>query len=229
MRHSSRSMESSLLKRRIKKLEQALKAQTNLQERSKQIEVGKRVAELEASENACDISLPLTETEMERQSRILSALEGPSQERLVNNPAPGRRVLESSHCQPSQAPNFPNAFYRIPFIKIEPFGGNVVEFPAWKIAFNALIENQLTSIKLKINLLSQHLCGEAKSLVLGLLSNHTESSYQATRNQLKQRYGNPTIISQVFLDKLHEWPPIKSHQVEELLKFSDLLVQISEI
>ena len=88
---SSRSTEKSLLKRRIEKL----KAQTNLQERSKQIEVEKRVAELEAGEDACDISLPPTETEMERQSRILSALEGPSQERLVNNPAQGRRVIES--------------------------------------------------------------------------------------------------------------------------------------
>ena len=83
-------------------MEQALKAQSDLQERSKKIEDGKRVAELEAGENACDISLPPTETEMERQSRILSALEGPSQERLVNNPAPGRRIIESSHCQPSR-------------------------------------------------------------------------------------------------------------------------------
>ena len=60
---SSRSTKKSLLKRRIEKLEQALKAQSNLQERSKQIEDGKRVAELEAGENACDISLPPTEME----------------------------------------------------------------------------------------------------------------------------------------------------------------------
>ena len=105
----------------------------------------------------------------------------------------------------------------------------MVKFPTWEIAFNALIESQLSLIELKINLLSQHLCRKAKSLVLGLLSNHTESSYQAARNRLKQRYGNPTIISQAFIDKLHEWPPIKSHQAKELLKFSDPLVQISEI
>ena len=76
-----------MLKRRIEKLEQALKIQTYLQERSKQIEVGKRVAELEAGEDACSISFPPKETEVERQSSILSALEGPSDERLVNNPA----------------------------------------------------------------------------------------------------------------------------------------------
>ena len=54
---SSRSTKKSLLKRRIKKLEQTIKAQSDLQERSKQIE------ELEAGENACDISLPPTETD----------------------------------------------------------------------------------------------------------------------------------------------------------------------
>ena len=97
---SSRSTESSLL-RRITKLKQALKAQTNLQERSKQIEVGKRVAESETGKNVCDISLPPMETQVERQSHILIPLKGPSQERLVNNPAPGRRVIGSSHCQPS--------------------------------------------------------------------------------------------------------------------------------
>ena len=122
---SSKSTKKSLLKRRIEKLEQALKAQSDLQERSKKIEDGKRVAELEAGENACDISLPPTETEMERQSRILSALEGPSQERLVNNPAPGRRIIESSHYQPIQAPNFPSAFYRIPDVKVESFVSSV--------------------------------------------------------------------------------------------------------
>ena len=53
---SSRSTEKSLLKKRIEKLEQALKIQTNLQERSKKIEIGKRVAELEAGEDACNIS-----------------------------------------------------------------------------------------------------------------------------------------------------------------------------
>ena len=60
-------------------------------------------------------------SQVKRQSRILSALEGPSQERLVNNPAPGSRIIESSHSQPIQAPNFPSAFCRIPNVKIEPF------------------------------------------------------------------------------------------------------------
>ena len=146
------------------------------------LKLEKRLAQLQAGEDACDISLPPTETKVERQSRILSALEGVSHERLANKHAPERRVLESFHCRPSQAPNFPNAFCRIPAVKIEPFGGNLVEFPAWKIAFNALIESQLSSIELKIELPSQHLCGEAKSLLLDLLSNHIESSYKAARS-----------------------------------------------
>ena len=117
----------------ITKLEQALKIQTNLQERSKQIKVEKRVAELEAGEDACNIFLPPTETKVERQSRILSALEGPSQERLVNNPVPRRRAIESSHYQPSQAPNFPSAFYQMPDVTIEPFVDMWLNSPLGKL------------------------------------------------------------------------------------------------
>ena len=172
---SSRSTEKSLLKRRIEKLEQALKAQTNLQERSKQIEVGKRVAEFEAGEDACDISLPPTETEMERHSRILSALEGPSQERLVNNPAPGRRVIESSHCQPSQAPNFPSAFYQIPDVKIEPFGEAAANF----VRNNFNVDDgpiSVSSVKKAIELLqnSRDLCARAGLKLHEVVSNKLE-------------------------------------------------------
>ena len=168
---SSRSTEKSLVKRRIEKLEQALKAQTNLQERSKQIEVGKRVAELEAREDACDISLPPTKTEMERQSRILSALEGPSQD----NPAPGRRVIESSHCQISQAPNFPSAFYQIPDVKIEHFGKAAVNF----VRNNFNVDDGLilvSSVKEAIDLLqnSRDLCARAGLKLHKVVSNKLE-------------------------------------------------------
>ena len=59
--------------------------------------------------------------------------------------------------------------YQIPKVKIEPFGGNATEFPAWEIAFDALKGHKDISVVLKLNLLSQHLKGEARSLVIGLL------------------------------------------------------------
>ena len=119
--------------------------------------------------------------------------------------------------------------YQLPQIKIEAFNGKVTEYPAWEIAFNALIDQNVESVELKLNLLSQHMTGEAKSLVSGLLTNHTEAAYAAARSRLKERYGNPSIISQAFLNQLEEWPQIKANQPHELQHFSDMLVQIAEI
>ena len=118
---------------------------------------------------------------------------------------------------------------RIPDIKIEAFSGNVVDFPSWEIAFDAIVDSHVHCTDVKINMLCQHLAGDAKSLVLGLLSHRSETSYKAARKRLKERYGNPSILCQAFLDRIEEWPVMKANQPRELQQFSDLLVQIAEL
>ena len=102
--------------------------------------------------------------------------------------------------------------YRLPDVKIQPFDDNIVDYPAWEIAFNAIVDGQVNNIDLKINLLSQHLTGDARSLVIGLLSQRTKSSYDAARKRLKDRYGNPSILCQALLDKIEDWPIVKPNQ-----------------
>ena len=42
--------------------------------------------------------------------------------------------------------------------------------------------------------------------------------------------GNPTIISQAFIDKLPEWPQIKAHQAKKkCFTFFDLLVKYQKL
>jgi len=136
---------------------------------------------------------------------------------------------ESNKLYESVSTKLPVANYKLPSIKINTFSGNVTEFPSWEIAFDALIEQQVTSVHVKLNLLSQHLHGEARSLVIGLLSNQTEHAYLAARARLKERYGSPSIINQAFMSKLDDWPQIKVGQPKELQQFSDFLTQIMEI
>ena len=82
---------------------------------------------------------------------------------------------------------------QLPTIKMEPFGGAITKHPSWEIAFNALIEWNVHSTELKLKLLGQHLTGEAKVLVSGLLTNYTETAYLTAK--LEDRYGNPSLIS----------------------------------
>ena len=228
----------SSLDQKIKRLEEeALKAKLTYErsrdkfrEELKQLRIKTKAKESQ-KQSISDrrASLPPPETDTERRNRILNSIKNSKVNVTENeNDVVGARVVEVSG-QPVLPPQTPVMSCRLPEVKIEPFSGNVLEFPAWEIAFNALIENRVSSVAMKINLLSQYLCDEARSLVLGLLCNYSEDSYKAARKRLKQRYGNPTIISQAFLDKLHNWPSIKPNQAKELQQFSDLLIQIAEI
>ena len=114
-------------------------------------------------------------------------------------------------------------------IEIDAFSGNLIEFPAWEIAFDALIDQQVSFVELKPNLLSHHLSGEAKSLVLGLLFNQTKQAYEATLARLKERFGNPSMLNHAFLDKLGSWPQVKANQLKELQRFSDFFTQICAV
>ena len=75
--------------------------------------------------------------------------------------------------------------YRLPDVKTQPFDCNIVDYPAWEIAFNAIVDGKVNNIDLKINLLSQHLTGDARSLIMRLLSQRTKGSYVAARKRLK--------------------------------------------
>ena len=138
-------------------------------------------------------------------------------------------LVKTGRGNQSLNPASPLIGYQLLKIKIEAFNGKVTEYPAWEIAFNALIDQNVQSVELKLNLLSQHLTGEAKSLASGLLTNHTDAAYAAARSRLKERYGNPNLVSQSFLNQLEEWPQNKANQPHELQHFSDTLVQIAEI
>ena len=182
----------------------------------------------EIKDTTTTTTLP-SESNEEKQERILRSFENSSSiDRLES---PKKEKIQDVKIKPKVA-NCASSFsstYRIPRIKIEPFDGSIVDFPAWEIAFNALIDDQVESTDVKINLLSQHLIGEARQLVIGLLSQQTESCYHAARKRLKERYGNPNILSQAFLNKIEERPLIKPHHPKELQQFSDLLVQIAEV
>ena len=243
---------SSIQEDRIKKLERVaelkarlpyVEAESKLRQQMERLKMEEEIAGLEAGAGASKkaeleefghgsgeelSSLPLESNE-EKQERILRSFENSSS--VVRLESPKKEKIQAAKIKPKVA-NCASSFsstYRIPRIKIEPFDGSIVEFPAWEIAFNALVDDQVESTDVKLNLLSQHLVGEAKQLVIGLLSQQTESCYHAARKRLKERYGNPNILSQAFLNKIEEWPVIKPHHPKELQQFSDLLVQIAEI
>ncbi|XP_078495461.1 uncharacterized protein LOC144750543 [Ciona intestinalis] len=129
----------------------------------------------------------------------------------------------SGYSQPSL--NLGN--YQLPMIKINIFAGNVLEFPAWETAFEALVERKSTFVAQKLNLLSQYLIGEPRELVQGYLLLQTEEAYYEAKARLKARYGNDSIIAKAFIDKLNNWPRIHVEDSNSLQKYADFINQVA--
>ncbi|XP_070547949.1 uncharacterized protein [Ptychodera flava] len=118
--------------------------------------------------------------------------------------------------------------FRLPQVKVEVFSGNPLQFPNWESSFNSLIESRTQSPDERLNLLSQHLSGEPKSMVSSYLLLQTEEAYIQAKAELKQRYGNNTIISKAFIDKLASFPKVQPRDAIALRRFSDLLNEFAQ-
>ncbi|XP_078484851.1 uncharacterized protein LOC104265901 [Ciona intestinalis] len=116
--------------------------------------------------------------------------------------------------------------YRLPDIKVDVFDGTPIKFPSWETAFDALVESRSSCVAQRLNLLQQHLRGEPRELVDGLFLLQSEEAYYEARRKLKERYGNDSLISKAFTDRLYAWPRLQQNDSMGLRRFSDFLNQV---
>lgn len=105
------------------------------------------------------------------------------------------------------------------------FQGDILEYPKWESAFDALIEEDGDPSR-KLYYLGQYTGGVAQRTINGLLGLRTEDAYARARNMLKERYGNPYRIYEEYRKKLFNWPTCKTGM--ELQELSDFLVMTQE-
>ena len=98
----------------------------------------------------------------------------------------------------------------------------------WENAFGSLIDSAPVTAKQKLHLLYQYLGGKAKKVVeqLQYLVENPEGAYREARKILKERFGNPAIISTDFEKKLVNWSKIGLNDTVSLEEFSDFLQQV---
>ncbi|XP_071850190.1 uncharacterized protein [Apostichopus japonicus] len=106
------------------------------------------------------------------------------------------------------------------------FGGDPLQYPDWKISFDGLIEQHVSSAD-RIHYLKRYSGGAAKEVVNGYFLLKDESAYQKAEDVLEERYGNPYMIAEAFREKLDKWPRIDPKNHEELRRFSDFLLPCS--
>ena len=105
------------------------------------------------------------------------------------------------------------------------FEGDILEFPKWESAFDALIEEDGDSSR-KLYYLGQYTGGAAQRTINGLLGLRTEDAYTRARKMLKERFGNPYRIYEEYRKKLFSWPTCKLGK--DLQELSDFLAMTQE-
>ena len=114
----------------------------------------------------------------------------------------------------------------LPIPKRPVLSGNILEYPKWSSAFDALIEENAVKPSHKLYYLGEYTTGKAQTMINGLLGLQTEDAYLRARNILKDRFGDPFKVYKAYHQKLWAWPVCST--VIELQEFSDFLVMTEE-
>ena len=114
----------------------------------------------------------------------------------------------------------------VPVPKPPVFDGNILEYPKWENAFDALIEDQVVLPNYKLYYVGEYTSGAAQKTISGFLGLRTDDAYKRARKVLKERFGDPFRIYEAYRDKLRNWSPCVTSA--ELQEFSDFLVMTQE-
>lgn len=115
---------------------------------------------------------------------------------------------------------------QLPKISVPVFNGDPLQYPLWRNSFSALIDNQPLDATTKLNYLNQYVSGKPKLLVEHYMLIGTDEAYVKARDVLAERYGNSSVVSTAFINKLHQWPKISPRDAQGLRQFSDFLGKV---
>ena len=130
---------------------------------------------------------------------------------------------DSSICNLLKSFNESINLSRLPVPEPPQFGGDPLQYTAWKASFGALIESRRIPASERMHYMKQYLKGEAREAVEALFYFDTETAYSHARQILEERYGNPFLIAEAFRDKLDAWPRVSDSK--GLRRLADFLRQ----
>ncbi|XP_028412945.1 uncharacterized protein LOC114535824 [Dendronephthya gigantea] len=108
------------------------------------------------------------------------------------------------------------------------FSGSYFDYPSFVSAFDCLIESRVDDPKQRLYCLNQFTSGDANEVIKGLVNLNSPDAYAKARNLLKERFGHPYRVAQVYKERLKNWPLIKDTDGVALQRLSDVLRQSEE-
>ncbi|XP_014680047.1 PREDICTED: uncharacterized protein LOC106819996, partial [Priapulus caudatus] len=216
--------------RRIRNEAELTRCRQELEDRQIMTEIIKTEAEMNALEGApsrSDNGDLINKYMYTQEDRVRDINRNPLENRTINQRPAETRQSERDLTGLVQTLTDSVNRNRLPAPEPPVFSGEVLQYPAWKAAFAALIDSKNIPPSERIHYLKGYLSGEAKETVEGMFYFDTEEAYASARTVLDERYGNKFLVSEAFRTKLSSWPKINGGDGKGLRKLADFLRQCS--
>ena len=103
-----------------------------------------------------------------------------------------------------------------PKVEIETFKGDPLEYDYFMENFKDVVENLVENPKQRLVRLLKYTEGDAKELIKHCVHEDADSCYEEALRLLEKEYGNPLRLSCAYLERLKNWPPIKTNEIGAL-------------
>ena len=112
-------------------------------------------------------------------------------------------------------------------LQLKKFDGDPLQWPDWSSMFKSILRDADLSVNGKIQHLQNSVVGRAKSTVEGY--GYSGDSYYEALKELEARFGKPSLVVKVTLDRLRKTSRMKNDRPHELMEVLDLkMVWIQE-
>ena len=111
----------------------------------------------------------------------------------------------------------------LPQSKLPFFDGNPLEYRSFIRAFESRIAERTNDCSERLNFLDQFTRGRLNDIVRSYMNIDPVKGYEEARRAMERRYGNEHKIATAYMDKILQWPCIKSGEANAFDDFAVLL------
>lgn len=101
------------------------------------------------------------------------------------------------------------------------FAGVPLLYHVFMRSFDTCIDSANITDALKLNHLTTLCEGQARNVIASCALMEPTAGYVRARKLLRERFGNPYVISEAWIKKITEGPPVKPNNVDSLQHFTD--------
>jgi len=112
-----------------------------------------------------------------------------------------------------------------PNIEYMRFDGDPSRYISFIRNFETCLEKDTVDESRKLQLLIQHCTGKARDAIESCVNLPEDVAFKTAKETLKENFGKPHVIAQVYLQKLESIPPIKTVDGPTLLDFARQLTE----